>query len=102
MTCVTGPGQPQPFALLMLAPEVDKSEANRQLLVQKFDLLLQSLNASLEDHERLDYMVIINDPWTIENGCLTPTMKLRRDVIEQAYLPKADLWRAMNTSVIWE
>ena len=98
--CLTGPSQPQPFALLMLA--VDAHNAQREQLTQQLAALLDEVNAKLEEHEHLDYLVVVvSEQWTMENGFLTPTMKIRRNIIEERYLPLADGWRAQKKVVIW-
>ena len=40
--------------------------------------------------------------WTIENGLLTPTMKVKRAAIEGRYGARVDEWYAERTTVIWE
>ncbi|MEO6698081.1 MAG: AMP-binding protein, partial [Paraperlucidibaca sp.] len=104
--CVTGPTQPQPFALFMLSldaeKEIQKGELSRETLTSEFKDLMKSVNATLEDHERLDYIVVVKDQWTIEDGYLTPTLKIKRNVIEDNYLPQADGWVARREAVIWE
>jgi long-chain acyl-CoA synthetase len=30
-------------------------------------------------------MIVVKDEWTIDNGLLTPTMKIKRDVLEAKY-----------------
>ncbi|MGH8431930.1 MAG: AMP-binding protein, partial [Solimonas sp.] len=105
VSCVTGPGQPQPFALLMLSLEAQKERAgggNRDTLNREFEALLGQVNATLEDHEQLDYLVVVKDQWTMENGYLTPTMKIKRNIIEERYLPRADGWLAERRKLIWE
>lgn len=74
----------------------------KEQLTQDFKDLLNTVNASLEDHERLDYVVVVKDQWTIENGFLTPTMKIKRNIIEDKYLTNADAWCARRERVIWE
>ncbi|TGD73380.1 AMP-binding acetyl-CoA synthetase [Mangrovimicrobium sediminis] len=101
VSCVTGPGQPQPFALAVLSPGTDNPD-QRARLESELDELLQQVNRQLEEHERLDYIVLVKDPWTIESGALTPTLKLRREVIEQRCLPLAEGWRGSRRRVIWE
>lgn len=104
--CVTGPSQPQPFALLMLSldamAELEDARLDREQLTRDFNDLLKEVNASLEDHERLDYVVVVKDQWTMENGFLTPTMKIKRNIIEDRYLPNADHWVTQRQTVIWE
>ncbi|HEX6591880.1 MAG TPA: AMP-binding protein [Moraxellaceae bacterium] len=104
--CVTGPSQPQPFALLMLSPdaqaELGRQQLNRDDLTGEFGALLKEVNDSLEDHEKLDYLVVVKDQWTMENGYLTPTMKIKRNIIEDRYLPQADAWVSQRQTVIWE
>ncbi|MGB4344748.1 MAG: AMP-binding protein [Moraxellaceae bacterium] len=104
--CVTGPSQPQPFALLMLSldamAELEDARLDREQLTSDFNDLLKEVNASLEDHERLDYVVVVKDQWTMENGFLTPTMKIKRNIIEDRYLPNADHWVTIRQTVIWE
>lgn len=104
--CVTGPSQPQPFALLMLSldavAELDEQKLEREQLTQEFNELLDDVNQSLEDHEKLDYVVVVKDQWTMENGFLTPTMKIKRNIIEDRYLPHADTWVTRRQTVIWE
>ncbi|MDB5974479.1 MAG: AMP-binding acetyl-CoA synthetase [Nevskia sp.] len=100
--CVTGQGQPQPFGLLLLSPEA-RQELNGNTAIQAdFATLLQQVNGTLEGHERLDYLVVVKDPWNMENGFLTPTMKIKRGVIEERYLPMADRWLKAGQTVIWE
>ncbi|MCW8808808.1 MAG: AMP-binding acetyl-CoA synthetase, partial [Rhodanobacter sp.] len=64
--------------------------------------LMDRVNDTLEDHERLDFMVVVGQPWTIESGLLTPTLKIKRDAIEGRYLPHSEAWRAQQRKVIWE
>ncbi|WP_022955965.1 AMP-binding protein [Perlucidibaca piscinae] len=104
--CVTGPGQPQPFALFMLSldaqAELKDGRLDKATLTEEFKSLLASVNATLEDHEKLDYVVVVKDQWTMDNGYLTPTMKIKRNIIEDRYLPNADAWLAMRQKVVWE
>jgi len=99
--CVTGSGQPQPFALLMLSAETQVQRQDAALAAE-LQALLHQVNAALEEHEKLDYLVVVKDPWTMDNGLLTPTMKIRRNVLESRYLSQADHWRKTGRPVIWE
>ncbi len=104
--CVTGPGQPQPFALLMLSADAQQALARdagmREAMAEEFNELMEQVNDTLEEHEKLDYVVMVRQPWTIESGFLTPTMKIKREVIESYYLPNAEAWLARRQKVLWE
>lgn len=103
--CVTGSGEPQPFALVMLSLDAQNEIKNGSLqvneLTQQFQALLNSVNATLDDHERLDYLVVVKEQWTMDNGFLTPTMKIKRNIIEDQYVQHAENWRAQQQKVIW-
>jgi long-subunit acyl-CoA synthetase (AMP-forming) len=53
------------------------------------------------NYEQLQCIVIANAPWGIENGCLTPTMKIKRNRIEDMVKAQVDAWYAQNQDVIW-
>lgn len=105
LTCVTGVEQPQPYALVLLAEdrqaEHTEGTLDPQWLGEKFRGLLEQVNARLEDHEQLAFLVVVREAWTMEEGFLTPTMKIKRNVIENRYAPQADTWFAMKQPVIW-
>jgi long-chain acyl-CoA synthetase len=105
VVCVAGASQPQPFALVMLSLEAQQELANggdRQALQAELEALLDQVNAQVEDHEQLDYLVVVKDQWTMENGFLTPTMKIKRNVIEKRYEPQVERWAKMRQKVVWE
>jgi long-subunit acyl-CoA synthetase (AMP-forming) len=103
--CVTGPGYPQPFVLLLPSADAKKELHDphaRESLTAELQALLDGVNATLEDHEKLSHAVVVKDPWSIDNGFLTPTMKIKRSVIEERYLPKAQSWAQAGRKVIVE
>ena len=82
--CVTGTNLPQPVALLVLSEEgqeQDKEEVEASL-IKTFD----SINANLESHQVMDRVVIMNNEWSIENDLLTPTLKVKRHVLEERFI----------------
>jgi long-chain acyl-CoA synthetase len=42
----------------------------------------EQVNQHVAKHERIGAVIICRQPWTIENGGMTPTLKLRRDALE--------------------
>lgn len=108
--CVMGDGLPQPVALLMLSQDAQAQlrvsghhgAAEREALTQAFMSLMHSVNATLESHEQLAMMVVVQGSWTIENGYLTPTLKIKRNVIEQHYQPLLATWMGLDHALVWE
>ncbi|WP_250537165.1 AMP-binding protein [Caballeronia sp. AZ10_KS36] len=103
--CVTGPAFAQPFALMMLSAaaqgELD-APATREALRAELHALLENVNSTLEDHEKMDFIVVVKDSWRIDSGLLTPTMKISRGSIEERYLSAARAWAELGQSVIFE
>ncbi|WP_062469635.1 AMP-binding protein [Variovorax boronicumulans] len=95
--CVTGVGFPQPFAVVLLAPGATRSPE----LARTLDALRQAVNQTLDPHERLDFLVVAAQSWTIENGLMTPTFKLRRNVFETRFGPHFERWASLGESVVW-
>lgn len=104
VVCVTGSNQPQPCVLMMLSPAAAESLANdegKASLSGAIASQLDEINEGLDQHERLAFAVLISDEWRIDNGMLTPTMKIRRDAIEKQYIDRLDEWYATGETVIW-
>ncbi|MEM1134777.1 MAG: AMP-binding protein [Bacteroidota bacterium] len=97
--CVMGSGLPQPIALIVLS-EIAKN-ASREAIEHSFATVLTIINAETMSHERIKKIVILKDDWSIENGILTPTLKIKRNLIDERYLTKAEAWYEMEDTIIW-
>ena len=62
---------------------------------------LKELNRGLDNVEQLQFLSIVRDEWTAENGFLTPTLKIKRGKIEDAYKNQVPGWYAQNRKVVW-
>ncbi|MGF2733624.1 AMP-binding protein [Marinobacter sp. DUT-1] len=105
VVCVAGANQPQPCLMVLLSEEArDELErgADRSELEQELAAELDAVNAACESHEKVAFVVVVKEPWTMENGMLTPTMKIKRNVIEDFYNNRMEDWFARNSKVVWE
>lgn len=105
MVCVSGANQTQPHALVKLGEELEPKLADenfRKELEASFKQLIQDVNKTVDPHEQLAFITVVKDDWSIENSFLTPTLKLKRNVVEDAYQAKVDSWYAKRQPVIWQ
>ena len=82
-TLVYGDNKPYLVALLVLNKEI--SNVSNEIILQELEIV----NKSLSKIERIKKFAVIKDQFTIENGLITPTLKLKRYKIIKKY--KKDL-----------
>ena len=102
--CVVGANYPQPFAMLLLnADAVAKSQdaAGRAALEDSLANHLMTVNHALDPHEQLEVLVLMKAPWTVENGLITPTFKIKRNVLEAQYATQFDAWTSSGKTLVW-
>jgi long-subunit acyl-CoA synthetase (AMP-forming) len=103
--CVSGVEMPQPFGMVVLSDAARaraKDGGSRGAMTRSLEEHVERTNGALDPHEHLEKLVVLTDPWTIENGMLTPTMKLKRSAIEGRYKGKVDAWYKEKARVLWE
>jgi long-subunit acyl-CoA synthetase (AMP-forming) len=103
--CVMGAGHPQPCAVVTVAeayrPQIGDAGL-RARIQESVSRTLKELNQRLDPHEAVKVVVIAKEPWSIETGVLTPTLKVKRAVVEERYAPTlGDLYKSPQP-VIWE
>jgi long-subunit acyl-CoA synthetase (AMP-forming) len=104
LSCVSGVGQPAAYAMIVLAEDLRpkmKDPAVRAQVEKDLGQWLDDINKELSTYEQLQMMVILPEPWTIENGLLTPTMKLKRSRIEEHVQAKLEGWYSAGKKVVW-
>ena len=94
---VTGIGLVQPIALLCLTEQADTdNEAHLDSIAQT----LKEVNQQSENHEKISTLVIFTAGWSDDSGFFTPTLKLKRHIIDQTYKTKYEKWQDAEESVI--
>jgi long-chain acyl-CoA synthetase len=101
---VAGANLGSPLGIVMLnadAVERAKDASQRSAMETSLAEHLQKVNAVLDPHEQLDCLVIVTTPWTVDNGFITPTFKVKRNRIEEVYTPLFERWTGARRPVVW-
>jgi long-subunit acyl-CoA synthetase (AMP-forming) len=104
MSIVSGVSQAAAYALVVLAEDIRPKSNDPEVranVERELSALLAEVNATLADYEKLQMLVIANEAWSIENGYLTPTMKIKRSRIEAAVESQVETWYQKSGSVFW-
>jgi long-chain acyl-CoA synthetase len=101
---VVGASLGQPLGLVMLNAEAAgraQDAGARKTMEASLSAHLDAINARLDPHEQLECLVVVDQPWTVDNGFITPTFKVKRNRIEEAYAGFFESWAATRQRVVW-
>jgi long-chain acyl-CoA synthetase len=101
---VVGANLGHPVGIVMLNADAAKRSTqpeSRAALEASLASHLTGINEGLDPHEQLDCIVVVAEPWSVENGFITPTFKVKRNRIEEAYAPLFERWTATRRAVVW-
>ncbi len=101
---VAGANLGQPLGIVMLAPDAAQrtgSQADREQLMAQLTEHLDSINARLDPHEQLDCLVVVKNAWTVDNGFITPTFKVKRNRVEEVYGAHFEEWVARRSKIVF-
>mgnify|MGYP002139273998 FL=1 len=74
----------------------------RDEVTRSLQATLDKTNASLDKHEQISRLIILRQPWSIEGGELTPTLKLKRHIVEQRQAATVQAALAQTQAIYWE
>ena len=102
--CVTGANLGQPIGLLMLNEDAVRKlqdPAGRAELEASLADLLQATNRTLDPHEQMACLVAMTEAWTVDNELITPTLKVKRNRIEDLFAADFERWARMGREIVW-
>jgi long-chain acyl-CoA synthetase len=97
--CVMGSGLPAPIAVVILNEAGKRSDEIS--ILKHLEVALETANAKIEEYERVSNVIILKDEWSIENGLLTPTLKLKRNIVEEKYATQLGTWSEHRKKIFW-
>jgi long-chain acyl-CoA synthetase len=102
---VTGANLGQPLGIVMLNADgitKAKSADGRKEIEGSMTEHLAAINGKLDPHEQMDSLIVVTEPWSVDNGFITPTFKVKRNRIEEVYGPSYEKWAGARKKVIWQ
>lgn len=104
-SCVSiGENRPQPYALVVLSQTAKsslKNPADLELLNEDLKAHLARVNQSLNEHERISFLAVCSGDWTVDNGMITPTFKVKRHLVESSYAKHTGAWYAARSPIVF-
>ncbi len=88
--CVVGVSLTQPIALIVpseMGAGKERAELEKSILTT-----IDDINPTLMAHEKIAKAVIMKEAWTVENGLMTPSLKIRRPKVEAIHQENYQVW----------
>jgi long-chain acyl-CoA synthetase len=98
--CLVGMGIPQPIALVIIS-ESAKAKSKEEVEAGFLSTIAQ-VNAHLDKHEKVEKVVLMKEEWSVDNGLLTPTLKVKRNQVEKIHMAMYKEWFEREEKVIYE
>ena len=98
--CIVGTGIPQPIALVVVS-ELGKPKSKDELEKSLMGTV-KELNPSLENFEKIAKVIIMDEDWSVDNGLLTPTLKVKRNRVEAIHKDRYAQWLESPDKVVYE
>ena len=98
--CIVGMGIPQP--IILIVPTAEAKRKNKKELSDSLIQSIKTINPTLEKHENIEKIIIMKEEWTVENGLITPTLKVKRNQVEKIHMPMYKSWFDSKEKVIFE
>ncbi|MBJ65781.1 MAG: long-chain fatty acid--CoA ligase [Rhodobiaceae bacterium] len=86
---VSGDRRSYLVAVIVTEPEIVK-DMDEKDIEKNVAIAVRTANENLSQIEKIRRYIIINEPFSTDNGMLTPTMKLRRHMINEVYGEQLD------------
>ena len=64
-------------------------------LASSLNNTLTNTNEELPNYKKISTLVVIKEPWSVDNNCLTPTLKVKRNVVNQKYQDHLMAWHCL-------
>ncbi|WP_116125737.1 AMP-binding protein [Lewinella sp. IMCC34183] len=98
--CILGLGMPQP--LLVVSLSETGLENDRETVRARLQQQLDAVNDKLPSYKKVATIVVAEEPFSVENDRLTPTLKVKRPQVHTFYRDRMEGWIMGTERVIFE
>ncbi|MEM1124340.1 MAG: AMP-binding protein [Bacteroidota bacterium] len=98
--CLVGLGMPQPM-LIVFPSELGQAK-ERAELIESLEASLGAANKELASYKKISTIIVAKEAFSVENGMLTPTLKVKRPQVNNRYLQLLEGWHSAKAKVVFE
>ncbi len=99
--CLVGRELPTNILLVTLN-EAARVNTNKDEVNKSLQESLRIVNAKLVKYEKISHIIVVKDTWSTNNDMLTPTLKVKRRVVEQYYNNIIQSALTKHQTIVWE
>jgi len=97
--CIVGLGLVQP---ILLAVPNEQALNDKEKTEKSLKKILLDFNSTADGYKKVKKIILLSEDWTPENGLTTPTLKIKRAKIDEAFSSKYQNWYNASEDVLWE
>ncbi|MDI9818370.1 MULTISPECIES: AMP-binding protein [unclassified Legionella] len=98
--CLVGRELPNNVLVVTLSEKGRNKE--KEDIKQELQDNLHRVNSQLASYEKISHIIVAKDGWTPENGFLTPTLKVKRRIVESNYRDLITQAISQHSTIVWE
>jgi long-subunit acyl-CoA synthetase (AMP-forming) len=99
--CLVGRELPANVMLLTLS-EGARLNKNKDDINKSLQETLKLVNSKLAKYEKISHIIVLKDAWSTENNRLTPTLKVKRKVVEPMFSELIQEALQQHNPIVWE
>ena len=74
----------------------------KEEIVSSLESTRSSVNSSIPNYQRVSKIIVIDESWSVENGMLTPTLKVKRNVMNERFRDAMQDWQNASDSILFD